>query len=58
MHGYFCGFGLRLGRAIEDTINVTIKFQQSFAVDENSCCCSSCRTSGLERINLVWQSLQ
>ena len=44
MHGYVWVLVCWLGRAIEDTINVTIKFQQLFAVDENSCCCSSCRT--------------
>jgi hypothetical protein len=36
--------GLVAGASDSGTINVTIKFQQLFAVDENSCCCSSCRT--------------
>jgi hypothetical protein len=53
VHGFFLGSGLLAGASDRGTINVTIKCQQSFAVDENSCSCSSCRTLGLERINLV-----
>jgi hypothetical protein len=44
MHGFVLGSCLLAGASDTGTINVTIKFQQLFVVDENSYCCSSCRT--------------